>query len=65
MAKRGGVGVQWSNVNFSIPLLKSLGITGKHKRILQDVSGIVQPGTMMAILGPSGMSSRPGMIFYL
>jgi hypothetical protein len=54
VAKRGGVGVQWSNIYYTIPLIKVLGKTGKNKYLLQGVSGTVQPGTMMAILGPSG-----------
>ena len=53
----GGVGMQWQNVSFGVPksapsILKRA--SSDFKFILDGVSGHVKPGTMLAILGPSG-----------
>ncbi len=52
-----GVGIQWHNISFGVPkgtrsmLMRN---SSDVKFILNDVSGHVKPGTMLAILGPSG-----------
>lgn len=62
----GGVGLQWSNINYIVPnegtsmgfvvpsFLKRGSRYGGYKVVLDGVSGVVQPGQMMAVLGPSG-----------
>ncbi|KAF8333578.1 uncharacterized protein EI90DRAFT_3052451 [Cantharellus anzutake] len=53
----GGVGMQWQNLSFSVPSRSSF-ILGRDsldpKFILNGVSGNVKPGSMLAVLGPSG-----------
>lgn len=57
---RGGVGMEWSELGLSVNTerskarLLSRGGQGVTKSILSGVSGRVAPGTMLAILGPSG-----------
>ncbi|CAL1533116.1 unnamed protein product [Lymnaea stagnalis] len=54
------VALSWRNVNVSvkIPAKKSFcggeSIPAREKHILTDVSGVVQPGTLVAIMGASG-----------
>ncbi|TFK70356.1 hypothetical protein BDN72DRAFT_818822 [Pluteus cervinus] len=57
------IGLQWSDVSYTIPAEKSSGLFGGSsskgagegdKAILDCVSGTLAPGQMMAILGPSG-----------
>ena len=63
---RSRVGVSWSNLSYCIPAPRGfVGALKKRKNaedgdkfILDSVSGKVPSGQMMAILGPSGMSSR-------
>ncbi len=65
----GGVGVVWKNVSYAVPGASSSAfgfLKGREKRegggftddkvVLDNVSGHVAPGEMMAILGPSGTS---------
>lgn len=66
MGKTGGVGVDWSDVNYDIPRssglirrFRGLGKGSKGDIVMDDhvlggISGHVRPGEMMAILGPSG-----------
>jgi len=55
----GGVAVEWKDVSYIVP--GSDGWTRNRKNvsddkvILDNVSGLVLPGQMMAILGPSGI----------
>jgi hypothetical protein len=57
------VGVSWSNLSYCVPASRGfLGALGKRKAaedgdkfILDNISGNVPSGQMMAILGPSGM----------
>ncbi|KAH8832894.1 ABC transporter [Flagelloscypha sp. PMI_526] len=55
---RGGVGVKWSGVTLSVPLINTnlfgFRLQGKKRVILNNVSGEVKPGQFVAILGPSG-----------
>ncbi|KDR81917.1 hypothetical protein GALMADRAFT_240228 [Galerina marginata CBS 339.88] len=61
--EKNGASVEWSDLSYVIPGRKD-GIFGKSKAsstdinndqvILDNVSGAVRPGQMMAILGPSG-----------
>lgn len=60
--KQGGAGVEWSNISYVIPGAVG-GRFGKRrqdvhddKTVLDNISGRVEPGQMMAILGPSGTS---------
>ncbi|KAF8913442.1 hypothetical protein CPB85DRAFT_1375640 [Mucidula mucida] len=57
----GGVGVEWSNITYVVPAPRSFWGRRKQvqgytndKTILDSVTGRIQPGQMMAILGPSG-----------
>ncbi|KAF5367669.1 hypothetical protein D9757_010971 [Collybiopsis confluens] len=55
----GNVAVEWTNVSYTIPasngrLWQKRGDNDDDKVILDSVSGRVEPGQMMAILGPSG-----------
>ncbi|KAF9023043.1 hypothetical protein BDZ89DRAFT_1093146 [Hymenopellis radicata] len=57
----GGVGVEWSSITYVVPAPRSFWGRRKHgqgytndKTILDSVTGRIQPGQMMAILGPSG-----------
>ena len=66
LSKRGGYPVEWNNVTYVIPhgrLLLGSRKSGQtvtdDKVILDNVSGRVNPGEMMAILGPSGTCLRP------
>ena len=70
LAKRGGYPLEWKDITYTIPsgnpgLRHSWGIpkgghtTTDDKVILDNVSGRVDPGQMMAILGPSGTYLRP------
>lgn len=43
------MGLQWRNINFSVPQAD-----GGMKHILSNVSGLAQPGELLAIMGPSG-----------
>jgi ABC-type multidrug transport system ATPase subunit len=54
---RGGVGVEWTDVSCTIPTSSPLTRASNRadaKLVLNNVSGRVAPGQMMAILGPSG-----------
>ena len=65
-SEKGGIGVQWSNINYIVPntaagFMDSLRAFFRpsdkyngYKVVLDSVSGSVEPGQMMAILGPSG-----------
>ena len=65
VAKRGGYPLEWNDISYVIPH-RSVGLrlfqknpkddqaTTDDKVILDNVSGRVNPGQMMAILGPSG-----------
>jgi ABC-type multidrug transport system fused ATPase/permease subunit len=65
--KTGGVVVEWTDVSYVIPGSKQGFAFGRRKTdtagfsddkvILDNVSGKVAPGQIMAILGPSGVSS--------
>ncbi|KAF8990271.1 P-loop containing nucleoside triphosphate hydrolase protein [Hymenopellis radicata] len=57
----GGVGVEWSSITYVVPAPRRFWGRRKHgqgytndKTILDSVTGRIQPGQMMAILGPSG-----------
>jgi ABC-type multidrug transport system fused ATPase/permease subunit len=70
LAKRGGYSLEWNDITYIIPTgstgLRHFWRTSKgghtttdDKVILDNVSGRVDPGQMMAILGPSGTYPRP------
>jgi hypothetical protein len=70
LTKRGGYSLEWNNISYIIPTgsvgfrpfwgaAKGGRITNDDKVILDNVSGRVDPGEMMAILGPSGKYLRP------
>lgn len=61
LPKNGAVGVNWSNLSYVIPgssggsgLTKLWSTQADDKVILDNVSGHIEPGNMLAILGPSG-----------
>lgn len=61
--KAGGIGVAWTNISYFVPTSGSGGLFRRRgsslndaKAILDDVTGHIEPGQMMAILGPSGAS---------
>jgi ABC-type multidrug transport system fused ATPase/permease subunit len=58
-----GVGVEWDNLQYMVPIISGTSSitkrgqnTNREKIILDHVNGRVKPGSMMAILGPSGES---------
>ena len=70
LAKRGGYSLEWNDICYIIPsesaglrpfwgTSKGGQITADDKVILDNVSGRVDPGQMMAILGPSGTCPQP------
>ncbi len=60
----GGSAIEWSNISYFVPSIQpGSGLSMRLKRrstdqkvVLDNVSGVVEPGQMMAILGPSGKS---------
>ena len=62
----GGVAVQWSSISYAVPKAGAFTLRWRSKTqrrddvfnqgkvVLDGVSGRVEPGQMMAILGPSG-----------
>ena len=69
LSKRGGYPVEWNGVTYVIPHGRPLWGTRKSgqtatgdKVILDSVSGRINPGEMMAILGPSGTCLLPVLI---
>jgi ABC-type multidrug transport system fused ATPase/permease subunit len=56
--RTGGVTVEWKNIDYSIPpsngALFTKSKTRDGKVILHNLSGIVRPGEMLTVLGPSG-----------
>jgi len=62
-AQHGGFAVEWSDVTYHIPQAKGGKIWPRSrvhddaKVILEGISGRVEPGQLLAILGPSGASS--------
>lgn len=60
--RKAGVGIEWVEVGYTIQTRKRGGLLPTRgandfddgKVILNGISGRVQPGEMMAILGPSG-----------
>ncbi|THG98054.1 hypothetical protein EW026_g4064 [Hermanssonia centrifuga] len=58
----GGSAIEWSNISYFVPSIQpGSGLSMRLKRrstdqkvVLDNVSGVVEPGQMMAILGPSG-----------
>lgn len=63
--QHGGFAVQWSGVSYFVPRaygskgwLRSRGsrVSGDDKIILDGISGRVEPGQLLGILGPSGAS---------
>ena len=70
LVKRGGYSLEWNDITYIIPsgsaglrrfwgVPKVGNISTDDKVILDNVSGRVDPGQMMAILGPSGTYLRP------
>jgi ABC-type multidrug transport system fused ATPase/permease subunit len=73
LTKRGGYSLEWNDISYIIPTgsvgfrpfwgaAKGGRINNDDKVILDNVSGRVDPGEMMAILGPSGKYLRPRTI---
>ena len=56
--RTGGVTVEWKNIDYSIPSSNNpfFGTpkAGDGKIVLNNLSGVVRPGEMLAVLGPSG-----------
>ena len=44
----------WENVNYSVEIKKGLFKKADSKQILHDLSGIVRPGQLLAIMGSTG-----------
>ena len=78
IGKTGGVGVHWDNINYTVHHSSGLWATYKSlspftgtsygemsdRTILGGISGCVEPGQIMAILGPSGKPHVPLMCHF-
>ena len=62
IGKTGGVAIQWTNVSYLVPGSSSSALFGSRSRkeviddktLLSNISGCVEPGQIMAIMGASG-----------
>ncbi|KAH9918371.1 ABC transporter [Epithele typhae] len=69
LAPSGGVSVAWADISYfvaqptsSLPIRSRRSRTDDRKVVLDNVSGRVVPGEMMAILGPSGQARQRSSI---
>jgi ABC-type multidrug transport system fused ATPase/permease subunit len=60
--RSGGVGVEWGDVSYEVPGTGgnyfSRRKVNENKVVLDNVSGRVPPGQIMAVLGPSGEPAK-------
>ena len=62
-----GVVFEWKNITFKVRLGFGIGrlrYKSKTKYILQDISGMVPPGKMLAVMGPSLVTALIHITFY-
>lgn len=56
--EQDAISLSWSDVRYTVTTKRLFGLRkDKHKTILNGVSGLVKPGELLALMGPSGTTS--------